>query len=144
MAEGKSEIVKKYSNDEITVIWKPRTCIHAKKCWDGLPDVFNPEKRPWINIEGALAEKIRKQIDQCPSGALSYETKTEEGEVKSDPNTEINVLENGPLLVHGTLHVTNVDGTKEVKNKTTAFCRCGASENKPYCDGGHTNIGFKG
>jgi CDGSH-type Zn-finger protein len=36
------------------------------------------------------------------------------------------------------------DGTIEQKNKVTAFCRCGASGNKPYCDGSHRKIDFKG
>jgi CDGSH-type Zn-finger protein len=58
--------------------------------------------------------------------------------------TRVEVLKNGPLLVHGTLHVTNSNGDKEVKNKTTAFCRCGSSQNKPYCDGAHVKSGFQG
>jgi CDGSH-type Zn-finger protein len=57
--------------------------------------------------------------------------------------TIVEPLSNGPLLVHGTLKVTLKDGTTEVKTRTTAFCRCGASGNKPYCDGSHAKIGFK-
>ena len=58
--------------------------------------------------------------------------------------TKVEVLENGPLLVYGTLRVTHRDGTQETKNKTTAFCRCGKSDNKPYCDGAHVKLEFKG
>ena len=58
--------------------------------------------------------------------------------------TKVEVLENGPLLVYGTLKVAHKDGTKETKNKTTAFCRCGASNNKPYCDGAHVKNEFAG
>jgi len=58
--------------------------------------------------------------------------------------TKIEVLKNGPVLVYGTLKVTDKDGNVEVKNKTTAFCRCGVSQNKPYCDGNHIKAGFKG
>jgi CDGSH-type Zn-finger protein len=54
------------------------------------------------------------------------------------------VSENGPLLVYGNLKVKKNDGTIEQKNKVTAFCRCGASGNKPYCDGSHRKIDFKG
>ena len=58
--------------------------------------------------------------------------------------TKVEVLENGPLLVYGTLNVTHKNGSEETKNRTTAFCRCGASQNKPYCDGAHVDKGFKG
>jgi len=68
----------------------------------------------------------------------------EEDKEEIHTETVVEVMENGPLLVFGTLHITNSDGTKEVKNKTTAFCRCGASANKPYCDGAHRKIEFKG
>ena len=57
---------------------------------------------------------------------------------------KVEVLENGPLLVYGTLHVVAKDGSTETKNKTTAFCRCGKSNNKPYCDGAHVKAEFKG
>ena len=67
-----SESQKTYSNGEITVIWKPGVCIHSGKCVQGLSEVFNVSARPWINIDGASTDRIIKQVEQCPSGALSY------------------------------------------------------------------------
>ena len=67
-----SESEKTYSNGEITVIWKPGVCIHSGKCVQGLSEVFNVSARPWINIDGASTDRIIKQVEQCPSGALSY------------------------------------------------------------------------
>jgi len=63
---------KKYSNGEITVTWKPGLCQHSTHCWKGLINVFNPQKRPWININGDTSERIIEQVKKCPSGALSY------------------------------------------------------------------------
>ena len=63
----------RYSNDEITVIWKPNVCIHSKLCWTHLREVFDPFVKPWIKMDGATTEKIIEQVSQCPSGALSYE-----------------------------------------------------------------------
>ncbi len=57
---------------------------------------------------------------------------------------KVEILENGPLLVHGECQVKNIGGQIEEKNKVTAFCRCGSSENKPYCDGAHKKNNFKG
>lgn len=68
-------ITKHYSNGEITIVWKPNVCIHSTKCWRGkvgLPEVFDPKVKPWINPNGASSERIMQQIDRCPSGALSY------------------------------------------------------------------------
>ena len=56
----------------------------------------------------------------------------------------VEVATNGPLLVHGNLEVKHSDGRKEKKSNVTAFCRCGASAIKPYCDGAHNKIAFKG
>lgn len=63
---------KEYTNGDITVVWKPDVCQHSAICWKGLIDVFNPQARPWINIEGADSETIIAQVEKCPSGALSW------------------------------------------------------------------------
>jgi uncharacterized Fe-S cluster protein YjdI len=62
----------KYTNVEVTVVWKPNVCMHSTLCWRGLIDVFNPNKKPWIKMDGATTEKIIDQVKKCPSGALSY------------------------------------------------------------------------
>ena len=66
------DITKKYDNGEITVIWQPGLCIHSGRCAKGLPVVFNPAQKPWINVNEADSETIMRQIEKCPSGALSY------------------------------------------------------------------------
>ncbi|MBL7792657.1 MAG: (4Fe-4S)-binding protein [Saprospiraceae bacterium] len=77
------EITKKYSNGEVTIVWKPHMCIHSTICWKaatGLPAVFNPAERPWITPEGASTERIIEQVKKCPSGALSFVMNENEGE----------------------------------------------------------------
>lgn len=135
---------KRYTNGEVTVIWKPEVCIHSKICWHGLPEVFNPKERPWVKIESASTEQIAAQVDRCPSGALSY-FYNETGEEKTIAGESIvEVMPNGPLLVYGNLRIKDANGAETEKHKVTAFCRCGASANKPYCDGSHTKINFQG
>jgi uncharacterized Fe-S cluster protein YjdI len=62
---------KRYSNGEITVIWKPDVCIHSTRCWKSLLPVFDPRKRPWVNMDGAETERIIQTVQNCPSGALT-------------------------------------------------------------------------
>jgi uncharacterized Fe-S cluster protein YjdI len=61
-----------YSNEDITVIWQPGICIHSGICARGLFDVFNPGRKPWIDLTKAETEQIKEQIKKCPSGALSF------------------------------------------------------------------------
>ena len=137
------EIRKEYTNNEITVVWKPKSCIHAAECVKALPKVYRPEEKPWLQIENATTDELKSQIRKCPSGALSFYMNGEENKEEEELETKVEVLKNGPLLVYGTLIVKDKEGLEKIKNKTTAFCRCGASSNKPYCDGTHIKVNFK-
>ncbi len=140
------DITKKYSNEEVTVVWKPNFCIHSENCFHGLPQVFDPRNKPWVNVHGASTETIIQQVRKCPSGALSY-FMNNEGEVKPEQSPAETIVElspNGPLLVHGNLIVKSPDGSVVKRKKLTALCRCGGSGNKPFCDGSHKKINFVG
>ncbi len=143
------DITKKYTNGEVTIVWKPGMCIHSTICWKqatGLPQVFNPRERPWIKAEGASSARIVEQVEKCPSGALSFffneEDKNETATVTQE--TKVEVSANGPLLVYGNITIKDRDGNETHKSKVTAFCRCGQSKNKPYCDGSHIPAQFEG
>ncbi|WP_422107457.1 (4Fe-4S)-binding protein [Winogradskyella sp.] len=136
--------IKEYSNGEVTVVWEAEKCIHSAMCVKGLPNVFQPNERPWIKVDAASTDELINTIKKCPSGALSYYMTNSADKTAEILETKVEVLENGPLLVYGTLKVTHKDGTEETKNRTTAFCRCGASQNKPYCDGAHVKEDFRG
>jgi len=138
-----------YSNKDITVTWKPGSCIHSKLCWQGLIAVFNPKERPWIKMEGAGTEQIIEQVKKCPSGALSYklndsiEEKNEAALTSKVPEgLKIEVAPNGPYLVKTACTIVYHDGREEVREGTVALCRCGHSANKPFCDGQHRKTGF--
>ena len=142
------DITKKYTNGEVTVVWKPNTCIHSTICWKGvtgLPEVFDPRRRPWITMEGADTARIVEQVKKCPSGALSFYMNEETPErVNVTTQTEVEVSPNGPLLVYGNITIRDGSGQETTRHKVTAFCRCGHSQNKPYCDGSHVRESFKG
>jgi uncharacterized Fe-S cluster protein YjdI/CDGSH-type Zn-finger protein len=139
------DITKKYTNGEVTIVWKPSLCAHSANCFRGLPEVFKPAEKPWITPEGSTTERIVAQVKECPSGALSYynnsdsEVRFEETEVRE---TEIEVKPKGPLLVKGTFTIKHKDGSLERRERNTTFCRCGHSGNKPFCDGTHRTVEF--
>jgi uncharacterized Fe-S cluster protein YjdI len=140
------DITKKYTNGEVTIVWKPSMCIHSAICFNGLGDVFHPQELPWITPEISTTDKIINQIKKCPSGALSYYLNRDAGseEVKVEAETIVETTPNGPLMVYGNVTIKDSTGNLTKKNNATAFCRCGASANKPFCDGSHKKIGFEG
>lgn len=66
------DVTKHYSNGEVTIVWQSGKCIHSGNCFRGLPEVFDPRRKPWIIPENSTTEKIVEQVKKCPSGALSY------------------------------------------------------------------------
>ncbi|PZX55797.1 (4Fe-4S)-binding protein [Algoriphagus chordae] len=139
-------IHKEYSNGEVTITWEPHKCIHSKNCIAGLATVFNFESRPWVNADGASTEAIVKQIDKCPSAALGYYFAEQKEKSTGDVMAEqlVEAIPNGPLMVYGNLKVKLPNGHITNQSKVSAFCRCGASQNKPFCDGTHKKINFEG
>jgi uncharacterized Fe-S cluster protein YjdI len=72
-------VVKHYTNGEITVVWDSGLCTHSTNCWRGLLSVFDPRKHPWINMDAADSNAIMQQAMKCPSGALTcYVNETSE------------------------------------------------------------------
>lgn len=138
-----SEKIKEYESEELTVIWKPEKCIHSENCYKGLQKVFDPNQRPWVNVNGASDKEIKETIDRCPSGALTYNLKNASTKPEDIVDEQVvEVIKGGPLMVYGNINVKNHDGFETSKHRVTAFCRCGASSNKPYCDGSHKAIEF--
>jgi len=143
---------RNYTNGEITVFWKPGKCIHATTCYRELIEVFNPRKRPWVNMDGASSEEIVRVVKKCPTQALSFafnkdlEQDKESGGLNI-PNPErvpeIRVMEDGPLVLYGEFHITDAEGNELRPMKIQSLCRCGASLSMPYCDGLHRKNGFK-
>lgn len=135
---------KSYTTPDITVTYNADICIHVGECVRRLPQVFNTEKRPWIQPDQSSADAIAAAIERCPSGALQY-TRHDGGAAESAPDeTTVQVRPNGPLFVRGNVQVTDSEGKVLLESARVALCRCGQSEHKPFCDNTHRKVGFKG
>ena len=77
------KITKTYSNGEITVVWKPDICVHSAICFHGLPEVFDPRRRPWVDVQAASTTQVVEQVHRCPSGALSLAPEPDPGPGRS-------------------------------------------------------------
>jgi len=143
MAGDERDPTRTYAGDAIEVHWEPRLCIHTRNCVRGLPQVFDPDARPWVAAEAADADAIARAIETCPTGALHY--RRLDGRTQETPPEQITIepRPNGPLFVRGRVQIVDNDGHVIREDTRLALCRCGASQNKPFCDGSHRRIGFQ-
>jgi CDGSH-type Zn-finger protein/uncharacterized Fe-S cluster protein YjdI len=124
--------------ERITIRFEAAKCVHSRNCVLGHPAVFVPNAQgAWIHPDAASAETVVALAHNCPSGAITYE-RHDGGDAESPPpvNT-VRVRENGPLAFHAALRIAG-----EPAALRATLCRCGASKNKPYCDGSHTAAAF--
>jgi CDGSH-type Zn-finger protein/uncharacterized Fe-S cluster protein YjdI len=122
----------------LTLKFESKRCIHARHCVLGQPGVFKANVQgPWLDPDATSVEGLVTVAHMCPSGAIRYSRK-DGGEDESAPPVNLAQLrENGPLGIRAELHL---DGAPAGFRAT--LCRCGASQNKPFCDGSHNGIAF--
>ncbi|MEO3764007.1 (4Fe-4S)-binding protein [Streptomyces sp. B8F3] len=124
---------KAYEGTSITVTFEAGRCLHAAECVSGLPEVFDPDMRPWIRPDGAEAERLAEVVRRCPSGALQYALVDGAAETPDRP-TQITRNADGQVIVRGQLSVDTAAGPRAETRVT--LCGCGQSRLQPYCDHG--------
>lgn len=159
---------RKYRNTDITVYWKPSACIHASYCYRELIEVFDPSRRPWVDLNESTTERIIEVVNLCPTEALTWKWNDESlnddigsdqlnhikfrrPELANDVDTpkeeelvSAKVMVDGPIVLKGTFTIDYDGITKDVNDSIVSICRCGASDHMPFCDGKHRKIGFNG
>ena len=152
--EEKNKVIKDkrkdYAGKKITVHDNRRICSHAAECVNNLASVFRLNARPWINPDAANVEEVINTIRKCPSGALSYSIDGIEHRDQNDRNSMVTVCKDGPYLITGGIELIGGDANNNIiqfregaSKEHYTLCRCGASNNKPFCDGMHEVINFK-
>ena len=127
-ARGKSLVLR----------FEGKRCIHSRQCVLGAPAVFRANVQgPWLDPDAIPVEGLVEVAHACPSGAITYE-RLDGGRAEAAPSVNVaRVRESGPIAIHAAL---TIDGHGAMHRAT--LCRCGASKNKPFCDGGHVAAGF--
>ena len=131
-----------FRGESVSVTWSRKRCIHVAACVMNLPRVFQPGRRPWIDVTRAPADAIARVVGHCPTGALHFE-RTDGGTPESVPETNLAlVTRQGPIYLRGDIEVMDESGALRLADTRVAVCRCGQSANKPLCDGAHLATGF--
>ena len=115
----------------VTVFYDRGRCLHFAECVRGLPQVFDVKKRPWIQPENASADEVAEVVRRCPSGALHYRLEEGPPEQPEQP-TQVEFVSNGPINLRGDLSIEVSAG--RMREVRASLCRCGRTENEPFCD----------
>ena len=124
----------------VSIHFDAKRCIHSRGCVLSHPDVYVPNVQgEWLHPDASSAEEVIRTGLNCPSGAIQVFRNDGTGSSNEPPvvNT-LRVRENGPLAVEAELRIA---GQPQASPRAT-LCRCGQSQNKPFCDGSHTGAGF--
>ena len=133
--EGAVEYIE---GKDLTLIYEGKKCIHARFCVTGAPGVFLANVvGPWIKPDAMEADSLVEIAHACPSGAIRYKRKDGKHDETAPPVNLIAVRESGPYAVRADIQL----GDQGSFYRAT-LCRCGASKNKPFCDGSHHEVSF--
>ena len=130
--------VEHIEGKDMTLIYEGKKCIHSRFCVTGAPQVFLANVvGPWIHPDAMPVDALVEIAHVCPSGAIRYQRKDGKPDETAPPVNLIAIREAGPYAVRGELSIAGKTGTFRA-----TLCRCGASKNKPYCDGSHHEVNF--
>jgi CDGSH-type Zn-finger protein/truncated hemoglobin YjbI len=141
-----------YAGQQVTILDNRGICQHAGFCSDRLATVFRVGEEPFVAPSGGRMDEIIRAVRDCPSGALSYAIDGHEARAQVDHGgtrqPAIEVSKDGPYRITGGLALTDGDGEPEARGEGAslehyALCRCGHSQNKPFCSGMHWNVEFR-
>jgi CDGSH-type Zn-finger protein/uncharacterized Fe-S cluster protein YjdI len=130
--------IERVRAEKLELTFEAKRCIHSRFCVTWSPQVFLANvKGPWIHPDAMPVERVVEVAHACPSGAIRYQRLDGGAQEAAPPVNLATVRESGPYAFRAQLQI---DGAPAGFRAT--LCRCGASKNKPYCDGSHHEIGF--
>lgn len=133
----------KYAGKSVDVKWNGGLCIHVGECGRAKGDLFTAGRKPWCQPDLVADEDVEDVVLRCPTGALTYRYKDDSKAERADAENTIHVTYNGPLYVRGDLAIEGAPSDAHGLAFRAAFCRCGQSKNKPFCDNSHDGAGFR-
>ncbi len=137
------EKIHSYPGKEVDVQWDGRLCIHVGECGRAEGGLFVGGRNPWCQPDLVGVEEVAEVVRRCPTGALTYTLRSgDEGEQAATENRAV-VSQDGPVYLEGDLRFENPAEDMPGTRFRAALCRCGASQNKPFCDNSHRKVEFR-
>ena len=131
--------VDEIEGKDLTLLFDTKKCIHSRFCVTWAPNVFLANvEGPWIHPDAMEVERLVEIAHVCPSGAIRYRRKDGKPDEAPPPVNLVAIRENGPYAVRADINLAGQRG-----NYRATLCRCGASKNKPFCDGSHNDVKFQ-
>ena len=127
-------VTREYATDRITVQWNAERCIHSANCVRSLGVVFDPKRRPWIDVDAAEPDAIARAILRCPTGALHFVRTDGAPQEAPDVPATMTPIRDGPLYVRGDVEVRDLAGNPARRDTRMSLCRCGLAHDMPFCD----------
>jgi len=128
-----------YEGKDVTVHFNPLLCSHAAECGKRLLPVFNPEQKPWVQPDNGSVDDIMAVVRACPSGALQAGTPAQHA---TGDTPKVTIDKDGPYRVEN-IALADANWSESASRAKYVLCRCGHSQNKPFCDGSHQDAGWK-
>lgn len=140
-----------YLGQQVTILDNRGTCQHSGFCTDRLASVFHLREEPFITPSGGRMDEIMRAVRDCPSGALSFAIDGVEARAQVDfhksRESKIEVSKDGPYRISGAIDLVDANNVIVERNEGASYehyalCRCGKSQNKPFCSGMHWYVDF--
>jgi CDGSH-type Zn-finger protein/truncated hemoglobin YjbI len=139
-----------YAGQQLTVLDNRGTCAHSGFCTERLSSVFHQGQEPFVTPSGARMDDIVRAVRACPSGALSFAIDGREARDQVDivRARAVEISKDGPYRVTGGIPLVDQGGAPVARNAGASLehyslCRCGQSQNKPFCSGMHWYVRFQ-
>ncbi len=132
---------RRYEGAAVTIYYNKLLCSHAGECVRRAAGIFDPKQRPWIQPDNGTVEQAREAAEACPSGALRLSEPGDAATLLAGSDVSITVERNGPYRVSN-IPIAAPYWAEGQSERKYVLCRCGKSNNKPFCDGTHLDEGW--
>lgn len=139
--EISNDTLQHYEGKDISITFNRSICSGAAQCVEKYSHIYSSEgSTDWIFPDKGNSEEIKQSIINCPSGALSFQINQKQSSGETYEKSRIDIVKKGPLHIKGDITLEGISFSTNANKQKYSLCRCGASQNKPFCDYSHASL----